>query len=114
VAAADRRTQDVNGLLLEHLETIRTRGTMVRVGGYEFEVLQSETTPSARCGCARRRLRNPPRGYALAVNAASSASPTRATASIVSPTGGLRGALSRGTIARRNPCRARFAQPFVP
>jgi Mg2+/Co2+ transporter CorB len=30
----------VNGLLLEHLETIPDRGTMVRVGSYEFEVLQ--------------------------------------------------------------------------
>jgi Mg2+/Co2+ transporter CorB len=30
----------VNGLLLEHLETIPDAGTMVRVGGYEFEVLQ--------------------------------------------------------------------------
>ena len=30
----------VNGLLLEHLETIPESGTMVRVGGYEFEVLQ--------------------------------------------------------------------------
>ena len=30
----------VNGLLLEHLETIPDSGTMVRVGNYEFEVLQ--------------------------------------------------------------------------
>jgi Mg2+/Co2+ transporter CorB len=30
----------VNGLLLEHLETIPDSGTMVRVGSYEFEVLQ--------------------------------------------------------------------------
>ncbi|HET7756066.1 MAG TPA: CNNM domain-containing protein [Steroidobacteraceae bacterium] len=30
----------VNGLLLEHLETIPDPGTMVRVGSYEFEVLQ--------------------------------------------------------------------------
>jgi Mg2+/Co2+ transporter CorB len=30
----------VNGLLLEHLETIPDPGTMVRVGAYEFEVLQ--------------------------------------------------------------------------
>jgi Mg2+/Co2+ transporter CorB len=30
----------VNGLLLEHLETIPDSGTMVRVGDYEFEVLQ--------------------------------------------------------------------------
>jgi Mg2+/Co2+ transporter CorB len=30
----------VNGLLLEHLETIPDSGTMVRVGRYEFEVLQ--------------------------------------------------------------------------
>jgi Mg2+/Co2+ transporter CorB len=30
----------VNGLLLEHLETIPDPGTMVRVGNYEFEVLQ--------------------------------------------------------------------------
>jgi Mg2+/Co2+ transporter CorB len=30
----------VNGLLLEHLETIPDPGTMVRVGDYEFEVLQ--------------------------------------------------------------------------
>ena len=30
----------VNGLLLEHLETIPDKGTMVRVGNYEFEVLQ--------------------------------------------------------------------------
>jgi Mg2+/Co2+ transporter CorB len=30
----------VNGLLLEHLETIPDSGTMVRVGHYEFEVLQ--------------------------------------------------------------------------
>jgi Mg2+/Co2+ transporter CorB len=30
----------VNGLLLEHLETIPDPGAMVRVGGYEFEVLQ--------------------------------------------------------------------------
>jgi Mg2+/Co2+ transporter CorB len=30
----------VNGLLLEHLETIPDTGTMVRVGAYEFEVLQ--------------------------------------------------------------------------
>jgi Mg2+/Co2+ transporter CorB len=30
----------VNGLLLEHLETIPDAGTMVRVGNYEFEVLQ--------------------------------------------------------------------------
>jgi Mg2+/Co2+ transporter CorB len=30
----------VNGLLLEHLETIPDKGTMVRVGDYEFEVLQ--------------------------------------------------------------------------
>jgi Mg2+/Co2+ transporter CorB len=30
----------VNGLLLEHLETIPDSGTMVRVGPYEFEVLQ--------------------------------------------------------------------------
>jgi Mg2+/Co2+ transporter CorB len=30
----------VNGLLLEHLETIPDTGTMVRVGNYEFEVLQ--------------------------------------------------------------------------
>jgi Mg2+/Co2+ transporter CorB len=30
----------VNGLLLEHLETIPDPGTMVRVGTYEFEVLQ--------------------------------------------------------------------------
>ncbi|HKD55355.1 MAG TPA: HlyC/CorC family transporter [Steroidobacteraceae bacterium] len=30
----------VNGLLLEHLETIPDTGTMVRVGSYEFEVLQ--------------------------------------------------------------------------
>ena len=31
----------INGLLLEHLETIPDSGTMVRVGNYEFEVLQS-------------------------------------------------------------------------
>jgi Mg2+/Co2+ transporter CorB len=30
----------VNGLLIEHLETIPDPGTMVRVGAYEFEVLQ--------------------------------------------------------------------------
>ncbi|MBS0366161.1 MAG: DUF21 domain-containing protein [Proteobacteria bacterium] len=30
----------VNGLLLEHLETIPDPGTMIRVGEYEFEVLQ--------------------------------------------------------------------------
>jgi Mg2+/Co2+ transporter CorB len=30
----------INGLLLEHLETIPDPGTMVRVGSYEFEVLQ--------------------------------------------------------------------------
>ena len=30
----------MNGLLLEHLETIPDSGTMVRVGHYEFEVLQ--------------------------------------------------------------------------
>jgi Mg2+/Co2+ transporter CorB len=30
----------VNGLLLEHLETIPDPGAMVRVGNYEFEVLQ--------------------------------------------------------------------------
>ncbi|MGO9801926.1 MAG: HlyC/CorC family transporter [Steroidobacteraceae bacterium] len=30
----------LNGLLLEHLETIPDPGTMVRVGSYEFEVLQ--------------------------------------------------------------------------
>jgi Mg2+/Co2+ transporter CorB len=30
----------INGLLLEHLETIPDSGTMVRVGNYEFEVLQ--------------------------------------------------------------------------
>ncbi len=30
----------VNGLLIEHLETIPDSGTMVRVGNYEFEVLQ--------------------------------------------------------------------------
>jgi Mg2+/Co2+ transporter CorB len=30
----------VNGLLVEHLETIPDGGTMVRVGNYEFEVLQ--------------------------------------------------------------------------
>jgi Mg2+/Co2+ transporter CorB len=30
----------INGLLLEHLETIPDTGTMVRVGNYEFEVLQ--------------------------------------------------------------------------
>jgi Mg2+/Co2+ transporter CorB len=30
----------VNGLLLEHLETIPDAGTMIRVGDYEFEVLQ--------------------------------------------------------------------------
>jgi Mg2+/Co2+ transporter CorB len=30
----------VNGLLLEHLETIPDPGAMVRVGAYEFEVLQ--------------------------------------------------------------------------
>ena len=30
----------LNGLLLEHLETIPDPGTMVRVGNYEFEVLQ--------------------------------------------------------------------------
>jgi Mg2+/Co2+ transporter CorB len=30
----------VNGLLIEHLETIPAAGTMVRVGAYEFEVLQ--------------------------------------------------------------------------
>jgi Mg2+/Co2+ transporter CorB len=30
----------INGLLLEHLETIPDTGTMVRVGSYEFEVLQ--------------------------------------------------------------------------
>lgn len=30
----------VNGLLLEHLETIPDTGTMLRVGNYEFEVLQ--------------------------------------------------------------------------
>ena len=30
----------INGLLLEQLETIPDRGTMVRVGNYEFEVLQ--------------------------------------------------------------------------
>jgi len=30
----------VNGLLLEHLETIPDTGAMVRVGAYEFEVLQ--------------------------------------------------------------------------
>ena len=30
----------VNGLLLEHLETIPDPGTMVRVGNYDFEVLQ--------------------------------------------------------------------------
>ncbi|HEV2230001.1 MAG TPA: CNNM domain-containing protein [Steroidobacteraceae bacterium] len=31
----------VNGLLLEHLETIPDPGTMLRVGDYEFEVLQA-------------------------------------------------------------------------
>jgi magnesium and cobalt exporter, CNNM family len=31
----------VNGLLLEHLETIPDPGTMLRVGDYEFEVLQT-------------------------------------------------------------------------
>ena len=30
----------VNGLLLEHLETIPDAGTVVRVDGHEFEVLQ--------------------------------------------------------------------------
>ncbi len=30
----------INGLLLEHLETIPDAGTVVRVGGHEFEVLQ--------------------------------------------------------------------------
>ena len=30
----------LNGLLLEQLETIPDSGTMVRVGNYEFEVLQ--------------------------------------------------------------------------
>ena len=30
----------LNGLLIEHLETIPDSGTMVRVGNYEFEVLQ--------------------------------------------------------------------------
>ncbi len=30
----------LNGLLLEHLETIPDRGTALRVGSYEFEVLQ--------------------------------------------------------------------------
>jgi Mg2+/Co2+ transporter CorB len=30
----------VNGLLLEHLETSPDPGTMVRVGNYDFEVLQ--------------------------------------------------------------------------
>jgi len=31
----------VNGLLLEHLETIPDPGTMLRIGDYEFEVLQA-------------------------------------------------------------------------
>ncbi|MGB6604905.1 MAG: CNNM domain-containing protein [Steroidobacteraceae bacterium] len=58
----------VNGLLLEHLETIPDPGTMVRVGAYEFEVLQV-----ADNAIRTVRVRAPPPQLPGAANAASSA-----------------------------------------
>jgi Mg2+/Co2+ transporter CorB len=59
----------VNGLLLEHLETIPDPGTMVRVGAYEFEVLQV-----ADNAIRTVRVRAPPPAQLPgAANAASSA-----------------------------------------
>jgi Mg2+/Co2+ transporter CorB len=49
----------VNGLLLEHLETIPDKGTMVRVGNYEFEVLQLGDNAIRTV-----RVRTPPLGQA--------------------------------------------------
>jgi Mg2+/Co2+ transporter CorB len=59
----------INGLMLEHLETIPDPGTMVRVGPYEFEVLQMADS--------RRSPRAP--DQARSDSAAASASATRAT-----------------------------------
>lgn len=58
----------VNGLLLEHLETIPDPGTMVRVGAYEFEVLQV-----ADNAIRTVRVRAPTPQLPGAANAASSA-----------------------------------------
>jgi Mg2+/Co2+ transporter CorB len=58
----------VNGLLLEHLETIPDPGTMVRVGAYEFEVLQM-----ADNAIRTVRVRAPAPQLPGAANAASSA-----------------------------------------
>jgi Mg2+/Co2+ transporter CorB len=58
----------VNGLLLEHLETIPDPGTMVRVGAYEFEVLQM-----ADNAIRTVRVRAPLPQLPGAANAASSA-----------------------------------------
>jgi Mg2+/Co2+ transporter CorB len=58
----------VNGLLLEHLETIPDPGTMVRVGAYEFEVLQV-----ADNAVRTVRVRAPAAQLPGAANAASSA-----------------------------------------
>jgi Mg2+/Co2+ transporter CorB len=58
----------VNGLLIEHLETIPDPGTMVRVGAYEFEVLQV-----ADNAIRTVRVRAPPPQLPGAANAASSA-----------------------------------------
>src|SRR6516165_2735043 len=49
----------VNGLLLEHLETIPDKGTMLRVGSYEFEVLQLGDNAIRTV-----RIRAPPLGQA--------------------------------------------------
>jgi Mg2+/Co2+ transporter CorB len=58
----------VNGLLIEHLETIPDPGTMVRVGAYEFEVLQM-----ADNAIRTVRVRVPPPQLPGTANAASSA-----------------------------------------
>jgi Mg2+/Co2+ transporter CorB len=60
----------VNGLLLEHLETIPDPGTMVRVGAYEFEVLQ---VADNTIRTVRVRAPPPPPQLPGTANAASSA-----------------------------------------
>jgi Mg2+/Co2+ transporter CorB len=41
MAATGSWAEDLNGLLLEKLEHIPEPGTALRIGGYEFEILQT-------------------------------------------------------------------------
>ena len=95
----------VNGLLLEQLETIPDPGTTLRVGDYQFEVLQIGGQRHPHRAGARARDAQAGLTQLRGPSAASSASPTRDTPTTSQPSAaGLRGALSCGTTASLKPC----------